>query len=196
VRFVVLVLLLALGCDRARTADRSIPETERSAPIHLAVRGHVVLPDVRDLSERYVVDRDRVLWRRDGDHRRRITDRVRRVPVEHPAGLVVVRESHQLGASDLWLVGASSRALSPAPGSDDMPYVLPDGRVVFVSTRTTVASVWIFDDLDAPPRQLTNVGLRAGRPLVGFVPTPSVGFAVERGHLVYDGIDLGPTEDL
>jgi len=78
------------------------------------------------------------------------------------------------GESDLWLVSRTgeARAIASAPGADDMPLILGDGRVAFVSTRSTLASIWIFDPRTGEATQLTNRGLVAGKPREGFVPPP------------------------
>lgn len=104
-------------------------------------------------------------------------------------GVVVARRSDEPGETDLWLVSAagSARALASAPGPDDLPIAIPDGRVAFVSARTSVASLWVVDPgSDAPPRQLTNRGLAAGGARVGFVPPPVEVIEATHDHLVYD----------
>ena len=101
---------------------------------------------------------------------------------------VVSRRGDAPGETDLWIVPKSgeARPLAPAPGADDLPTILPDGRVAFVSNRTTVASIWIADPKTGTAVQLTNRGLAAGRELTGFVPTPMKRMAVEGGALVYE----------
>lgn len=178
-----MLLLAVAACDRARTEPTALPETERSAPQNLTIADQVALRDVRDTAGPFAIDADGVLWRIEERHRTRVVDHARRV-VLHPDGPLVVREGTAPGETSLWLNG---RELAPAPGADDQPFVLPDGRIVFVSTRTTVASVWILDGGEA--RQLTNVGLVAGRPLDGFVPPPVDGFELVDGRLEYDAPD-------
>ena len=64
--------------------------------------------------------------------------------------VVVARRGDAPGETDLWIVppNGEARLLAPAPGPDDMPTALPDGRIAFVSARTTVASIWIVDPLN------------------------------------------------
>ncbi len=165
----------------------AIPETERGPRRDVVIDDQVAFSDVRAADARWVVDHDGVLWRVTDGTKRRVLDRVLGVPVAHPAGPIVVREGEAPGDSTLWLLADEPRALTAGPG-DSMPFVLPDARVVFVSTRTTVASVWILDAQLAEARQLTNVGLVAGRGLDGFVPTPAERFEW-KGLLTFDAGD-------
>jgi len=101
---------------------------------------------------------------------------------------VEARAGDEPGESDLWLVEANGAAtpLCPALGPDEMPVALPDGRVVFLSGRTTVASLFIADPSTGIATQLTNHGLVAGKPWPSFVPPPSREAEVEGGALRYD----------
>lgn len=102
---------------------------------------------------------------------------------------VEARTGDEPGESDLWLVEADGTAtpLCPALGPDELPLAMPDGRVVFLSGRTTVASLWIADPKTGLATQLTNHGLVAGKPWKGFVPPPSGDDArLEAGAIVYD----------
>lgn len=104
-------------------------------------------------------------------------------------GIVVVAETPSALESDLFLVraGREPEALAPAPGFDERPVALPDGRLLFVSTRTTVASLWLIDaGSGEPPIQVTNRGLAAGGPMDGFVPGPSGEVIVSPGKVAYD----------
>jgi hypothetical protein len=105
-----------------------------------------------------------------------------------PAAGEVVSRVTGLGESDLFLVrpGAEPVPLAPAEGPDDMPVALPDGRVAFVSSRTTIASIWIVDPRTGALRQLTNRGLRAGRSRDGFVPTPMRQMQIRGTELFYE----------
>lgn len=135
------------------------------------------------------MDADGVLWRRSETSARRLIDRVAGVPALLPDGSVVVsRLGDEPGDSDLWVVPVSGepRVLAPAAGPDDMPVALPDGRIAFVSGRTTVASVWLLDVGRGEATQLTNRGLRAGKNMEGFVPTPAEKMAVDGSSLVYE----------
>lgn len=111
-------------------------------------------------------------------------------PAELGAGRrVEARTGDEPGESDLWLVEADGSAapLCPAPGPDELPLAMPDGRVVFMSGRTTVTSLWIADPRTGVATQLTNHGLVAGKPWKSFVPPPSGDSArVEDGAIVYD----------
>jgi Tol biopolymer transport system component len=103
-------------------------------------------------------------------------------------GVVVSKPGDAPGESDLWLHPAKGepRALTSAPGGDDMPAALSDGRIAFVSNRTTVASLWILDPATGEERQLTNVGLAAGKNMAGFVPTPMKELQVDGKALRYE----------
>lgn len=100
---------------------------------------------------------------------------------------VEARAEDTPGESDLWLVepNGASAPLAPALGPDELPIALPDGRVVFVSGRTTVVSLWIVDPASGALTQVTNVGLVAGKPWHGFVPPPELEAQVDGAWLRY-----------
>jgi hypothetical protein len=64
------------------------------------------------------------------------------------------------------------RWLAEAPGPDEHPVALPDGRVLFASGRSGVMSMWIADPATGAVVQRTNVGLVTGGSRRGFVPPP------------------------
>lgn len=101
---------------------------------------------------------------------------------------VEARATDEPGESDLWLVEASGAAasLAAAQGPDEMPMALPDGRVAFVSGRTTVASLWIVEPSSGLVVQITNRGLVAGKPWSGFVPPPARDVRISASALSYD----------
>ncbi|MBK7581635.1 MAG: hypothetical protein IPI67_15685 [Myxococcales bacterium] len=110
-------------------------------------------------------------------------------PVSLPDGRrIESRTGRDPGESDLWLIEASgaSAPLTPAPGFDELPFVLPDGRVTFVSGRTTVASLFVVEPNTGETQQLTNIGLAAGKPWSGFVPPPAREPSFSDGALHYD----------
>ncbi len=137
----------------------------------------------------FVVDGAAELWRIDAHGRReRWLERAAGKPAPLADGSVVVAQQSGPGETDLVHVDERGRvrALAPAPGPDDSPIALGDGRIVFVSGRTTIASLWLVD-LDAnAPIQLTNRGLVAGKPLTGFVPPPREVLNASPDELVYD----------
>jgi len=136
-----------------------------------------------------VVDAEGALLRVTASGTTRLSDRVLGTPALRPNGdVVVTRGGAEPGESDLfWLRSDGSvSALAPAPGPDDLPVSLPDGRIAFVSGRTTVASLWLVEPETGALRQLTNRGLAAGRPLTGFVPPPATAITVSDGVLSYD----------
>lgn len=111
------------------------------------------------------------------------------VPARRPSGeRVVARRGSEPGESDLYVESTDgrSRPLAPAPGPDELPIALPDGRIAFVSGRTSVASLFVVDPETGALRQLTNRGLVAGRAWQGFVPPPAREARFEAGALVYD----------
>ena len=101
---------------------------------------------------------------------------------------VEARAGAEPGESDLWLVDASGSAapLAPAPGPDEKPVALPDGRVAFVSGRSTVMSLWVVEPTTENATQLTNHGLVAGKLGSGFIPPPSGGLRVDGRTLSYE----------
>jgi len=101
---------------------------------------------------------------------------------------VEARRGAEPGESDLFLVDADGKAtpLAPAAGPDELPLALADGRVAFVSGRSTVASIWIVDPNSGALAQLTNRGLVAGKPWRGFAPPPARDFREMSGALAYD----------
>lgn len=125
----------------------------------------------------------------DAGQRRPLLDHVVGAPVVVDATRVIAARETSPGETDLWIVGDDgqpSRALAGAPGADDSPSVLADGRVVFVSGRSGVAALWIVDaDPAATPRQLTNHGEVPGALSSSFVPPPEGPVTLEGNTLVY-----------
>jgi Tol biopolymer transport system component len=102
--------------------------------------------------------------------------------------LVVSRRGDAPGETDLWLIPEKGepRALAAAEGSDDMPVVMSDGKIAFVSTRSTIASIWILDPISGKASQLTNRGLVAGKKREGFVPPPMQSMTAHGSELRYE----------
>jgi hypothetical protein len=109
----------------------------------------------------------------------------RTVLLDHVVGSPVFLGDHQLvvarqtepGETDLWIVsddGAPPRAIAAAPGADDNPMRLKDGRLLFVSGRSGVASLWITETTaSAEPTQLTNAGEVPGALSAAFRAPPT-----------------------
>lgn len=107
-------------------------------------------------------------------------------------GRVVASRSTDPGESDLWLVtldGAPPRALTATPGADGQPFVLEDGRVLFVSDRTGIVALYIVDPASGETTQLTNLGERPGALSERFVPTPLREPWQEGSRVLYDAGD-------
>ena len=140
-----------------------------------------------------VVDADARLLVQQGARRRQLLDGVVGEPVVLDNTRVIVARQTEPGETDLWMVtddGQPPRALAAAPGADDSALVLHDGRVLFVSGRTGIASLWIVDaDPMATPRQLTNQGQRPGALTSSFVPPPATTPTQQGSTIVYDGGD-------
>ena len=91
--------------------------------------------------------------------------------------LVTAYEEDRVG-SDLLLVDLADglrRRLTDTPGVDDRPVWSPDGRkILFVSGRTGIASLWVMGRDGSGMTQVTNKGIRGGigRAPEGFVPVP------------------------
>jgi Tol biopolymer transport system component len=107
-------------------------------------------------------------------------------PALLPDGSIVVsQQGASPGESDLQLLrDGSARPLVPAPGPDDFPTALPDGRIAFVSGRTGLASLWVVDPVGQSLQQLTNVGRT--RVDESFVPPPLREVRVDAEALFYD----------
>jgi hypothetical protein len=139
-----------------------------------------------------VVDHDARLFVQQGAARRALLDQVVGTPVVLDSQRVLAARETEPGESDLWILtadGQPPRALAAAPGADDSAFVLDDGRVLFVSGRTGVASLWVVAaDPAATPRQLTNQGQRPGALTSSFVPPPA-GPVRQQGQLVVYDID-------
>lgn len=71
---------------------------------------------------------------------------------------------------DVWMIpsdgSAPARAFIESPKGDDTPRFLPDGRVVFISSRDGTPQVFIADAAGRDARALTKVGAGAQGPLV------------------------------
>lgn len=176
------LLLLVVACDEGAVSGQRSglepalrPESDQRAPVELTI-GEVH------------VDTDGVLWRRTNGVSTKLLDRTFGAPAILADGSIVISRRHAPGDTDLWIVPPQGepRALAPAEGSDDMPLALPDGKVAFLSTRTTVASIWVIDPRTGALAQLTNRGLAAGRDMLGFVPTPMHRMSIEGSELRYE----------
>lgn len=137
-----------------------------------------------------VVDHDARLFVQQGATRRALLDQVVGTPVVLDSQRVIAARETEPGESDLWILtadGQPPRALAAAPGADDSAFVLDDGRVLFVSGRTGVASLWVVAaDAAATPRQLTNQGQRPGALTSSFVPPPAGPVRQQGATVVYD----------
>jgi hypothetical protein len=209
-----LLALAVAGCSAQSTLDErdgaavvvtrataAMPESDH-VPAH-----DVVLADAAGHEHRLPAARAAALWPKDGRARVVAVDAdarlvlvegaIRRPLLDHVVGAPVVVDATRVlaaretepGETDLWLVsddGAPPRALAAAPGADDSPQLLPDGRVVFVSGRSGVASLWIVDQTPgAAPRQLTNIGERPGALSSSFVPPPEGPVTVDGDRLTF-----------
>lgn len=151
-------------------------------PVHSAARAGALGADAA-----FVIDAEQRLLKLDASGSRVLLDRVRGAPCPLADGSVVASRLVEPGNTDLWHVSAAGAApLAPAEGPDDLPIALGDGRVAFVSGRTTVASLWVVDLATGTASQLTNRGLVAGKPRPGFVPPPRQVLSVSDRELVYD----------
>ena len=144
-----------------------------------------------------LVNNEGALFLVDGALRTPLLDQVTSAPIALPGDRLLASRSTDVGESDLWIVtlGAGShappRALAAARGADGLPFLLEDGRLLFVSTRTGVASIFVVELDGTQLRQLTNVGLKPGRLGDRFVPPPIAGDGMrQQGALVlYDAGD-------
>lgn len=208
-------VVLELQAGRAETDERACGDLfAEGVQLRRTVLARDVTAAVVAHGAIYAVDRARALVRLDvaiaarkpatrggarelDVHATPIFDRVLGTPaVLGDGALVVSRLGDEPGESDLWLVPLDAKApphvLFAAPGADDRPAALDDGRVLFVSTRSTVASLWIGDVAKGEAEALTNAGLVAGRGragLAGFVPPPNGVVERSRTHVVYDAGD-------
>lgn len=168
-------------------------ESDEEPTYRLSVDGRSVRDDVRAATTApgavFATTKDGDLVRIDADGQRVLLTGARGKPAVLEDGSVAVsRDVADTGETELWLVPerGAPRALAPHAGPDDMPIAIPDGRIAFVSSRTTIASLFVFDPRDGSLRQLTNHGLLAGKPLTGFVPPPLFVESVTEREIVYD----------
>lgn len=157
---------------RAESDERPTLALEHQG-VHLGTgRGALALPDGRFA----LVDDADALVLVDGATRTHLLDHVTTAPLALPDGRLLASRTTEAGESDLWLVtldrSSPPRALAAARGADALPFLLDDGRVLFTSTRTGVASLFIVGLEGRGLRQLTNAGLAPGKLKRGFVPTP------------------------
>ena len=109
-------------------------------------RAAALWPTPAGVSRVVVVDHDARLFVQQGPTRRALLDQVVGTPVVLDSQRIVAARQTEPGESDLWILtadGQPPRALAAAPGADDSAFVLDDGRVLFVSGRTGVASLWV-----------------------------------------------------
>lgn len=117
-----------------------------------------------------------------------LLDGVEGKPAVLPDGRIVASRAGDPGESDLWLVGVDGeapRALTTGAGGNGHPFVLDDGRVMFLSSRTGVASIFVIDPATGETTQLTNHGERPGRLSERFVPPPAIGEPWQQGRRVF-----------
>lgn len=171
--------------DAPPSYDALLFDARASRFTAIPIRARAVLLEEESL---LVVGTDGVLSRFDGASTTPLTDRVAGAPARLPNGdLVVSRLGAEPGESDLHVlpVRGPMRALAPAPGPDDLPTALSDGRIAFVSGRTSVASLFVLHPDTGALTQLTNRGLIAGRPWRNFVPLPAETLGEREGQLEY-----------
>jgi hypothetical protein len=185
------VVLLGLGPAVRAESDalpsRDIVRVDTHSSTRLAIRTRATWAALGEHAV-FVVSPERELVRVDGSGERVLLDRAHGKPAPRSDGSVVVARVEGPGETDLWLVSASgsARAVDPAPGPDDSPIALPDGRIAFVSGRSTVSSLFVLDPNGGPAVQLTNRGLRAGKPRIGFVPPPLHVLEASSTSILYD----------
>jgi len=168
----------------------AMPESD-DVPAHTAVvvdhdghehrlplsRAAIVWPKAGVTGRVAFVRDDNVLVSKTARGARVLLDGVIGAPAIYDADHVIAARQTEPGETDLWLVsddGAPPVAIAPGPGADDTPIALADGRVVFVSGRSGVASLWLWTK-GQEPRQLTNVGEVPGALSSSFVPVPEQG---------------------
>ena len=176
---------------RAPRADTDEPRSSSFAldgvPLGTG-RAALPLPDGRAV----LVDDDARLVLVEGETRAPLLDAVVGRPALLDDARVIAARATDLGESDLWIVpvdGSRPRALAAHAGADGQPFVLDDGRVLFVSDRTGVASVYVVGADGRGLAQLTNASARPGALGGAFVPPPVL-WLEQRGAVVaYDAGD-------
>ena len=95
------------------------------------------------------------------------------------------------GRTDLWLVnldGSETRCLTTDPAGDWNPRWTPEGRILFLSTRSGSAQVWRIDPHGGEAQQLTDLPLDVSN--LEVVPQlESIAFTLE----VYPGLSIEET---
>lgn len=206
-RFVLVPLLLvvavaAIACDAARPVAAPRAESDERPSFALRVGEHtlrgraaIALIDGRAA----LIDDAGALLLVDAGRRTKLLDGVREV-IDLGDGRVLASRSTDVGESDLWIVRldrkAPPRALAAAHGADTTPFLLDDGRVLFTSTRTGVASLFIVALDGSGLRQLTNKNAKPGALGDAFVPTPAGAIAQDGARVTYDAGDALWTVDV
>lgn len=175
----------------------SVPESDANPTVDVGVRerdGSVTqLGKARAVTRHprggvLVVDEKKRLALVKRDRRVTLLDEVEGKPAVLRDGSVVVARATDPGESDLWVAtidGQPPRPLTKAPGADGHPFVLEDGRVWFLSSRTGVTSVFVLDPATGETTQLTNQGQQPGQLSDDFVPPPALGEPWQEGRRVF-----------
>jgi hypothetical protein len=122
-----------------------------------------------------LVDTERRLLLRTPKGSATLLDTIVGAPARLQDGRVIAARETEPGESDLWVLDPDApakppRALAASEGSNELPFVLADGRVLFVSGRTGVAALFVVDPAGGEPTQLTNRNARPGALGTDFVP--------------------------
>ncbi len=178
-----------LRADTDQPAEFELSVRKKSGKAHRATGRRVRAAALGSGETVYAVTPQAELVRIDESGDTRLLDGVIGSPAPLRDGSVIIaRDQGDTGETDLWLVpeNGAPRAIAPAPGPDDLPVELPDGRIAFVSGRSGIVSLFTVDLKNGAVVQLTNRGLQVGKPLTGFVPPPETVLEVSEHTITYD----------
>lgn len=175
----------AAGSASRGVARIAVSESEAATAVLVPGAGTLAAVEAGEVEGvRFVLDPAQTLWRVEDDRRVRVLDGALSLPTGHLGGLLLTRAGSEPGRADIWRLSAGQPAERLVQDAE-RPLSLGARGLLFVSARTSVASIW-WRDAQGEEVQLTNRGLVAGALGAGFVPPPLTWLASDERGATWD----------